>query len=164
MSSDLEIENMQDFDMAEVDDMPKYLEEIDGVYACKLNLQRDAGTRNDKPYDNIVMNFEIVEEIEAKKNHGIEPEDLVSIRFSTIKTKKDEEEKRRESVGLRYAKPYLLALKEALETSSSLTDIIANSQDVACTVTFATRITKGKDEEGNERIYKNPTIKKFIVS
>lgn len=162
--SDIELDHAGDYNIDEVDDMPKYVDEIDGVYECKLSLSRESGERNDKPHDNIIFTFVIVEEKEAKKDHDVQPDDLVGIRFSLLKSPKDEEEKRKESVGLRLAKPFLKQLETALETTNSLAAIIANSQDVSCTATFATRTTKGKDRDGNIQEYKNIQLKRLIVA
>ena len=160
--SELNIENGQDFNMDEVDDMPQFLQEIDGGYICELSLNRDTGEKDDKPYDNLIFNFVISEELEAKKDHGVKPEDIASLRFSMLPSKKDIENNEKYPVGLRFAKPHLVALKSALNTSSSLEDIVTNAQGVKCTVTFATRYSKVKDASGEEKTYANPTIKKLV--
>ena len=160
---DIEIEEGQDYNMDEVDDMPSFVNEIDGVYKCDLTVKRETGEKDGKPTDTLMFQFTIEEEVEVKKDHGVKPDDIVMIRYSLIKSKKDEEEKRKEAAGLRMAKPLVLALKAALDTSSALNDIIKAAQGVKCTVTFSTRTSGGKDVEGNAVVYKNPQVKKLIV-
>lgn len=162
--NDLEINSGADYDMDNVDDMPAFVNEIDGVYKCSLTLKRDTEPRNDKETDTIIFGFTIQETIEEKKDHGVCPEDIVYCRFSLIKSKRDIDEKKKESFGLRMAKPYLVALKDALNCGSSLNEIIKEAQDVQCTVTFATRTSNGKDKEGNAVEYKNIDIKKLIIA
>lgn len=162
--NDLEINSGADFNMDEVDDMPAFVNEIDGVYGCSLTLKRDTEERNGKEVDNVIFGFTIKEIIEEKKDHGVCPEDMVYCRFSLIKSKRDVEEKKKESFGLRMAKPYLSALKEALGCESSLNAIIQEAQDVQCTVTFATRTSKGKNADGDAVDYKNIDIKKLIIA
>lgn len=164
MSNDLEITYGTDFNMDEVDDMPQFVNDIDGIYSCSLSLSRDTGERNDKPYDNIVFAFTIKEALEEKVDHGVSPEDMVYVRFSLIKSKKDLEENRKDSYGLRMAKPLLVALKDSLGTGSSLNDILKESQDVAVTATFATRKSQVKQDDGSVKEYSNINIKKLIVA
>lgn len=164
MSDDLEINSGADFNMDEVDDMPSFVTEIDGVYKCSLSVKRDTEAKNDKEVDMIIFAFVIDEIIEEKKDHGVKVEDMVYSRFSMIKSKRDVEEKKKESFGLRMAKPYLIALKEGLGCGASLNEIVAEAQDVKVTVTFASRTSKGKNSDGDTIEYKNIDIKKFIVS
>ena len=161
---DMEIESAQDFNMDEVDDMPNFVNEIDGVYKCDLTVKRETGEKDDKPFDTLVFQYTIEEEVEVKKDHGVKPEDIVTIRYSLIKSEKDEKENRKESIGLRMAKPLLITLKESLSTESSLNEIIKAAQGVKCTVTFSTRTSSVKDAEGNVVVYKNPQVKKMIVA
>ena len=161
---DMEIESAQDFNMEEVDDMPNFVNEISGVYKCDLTVKRETGEKDDKPFDTLVFQYTIEEEVEVKQDRGVKPEDIVMIRFSLIKSKKDEEEKRKEAVGLRMAKPLLVALKESLGTDPSLNEIVKAAQGVKCTVTFSTRTSSGKDAEGKPVVYKNPQVKKMIVA
>lgn len=159
----LEISAGTDYNMDEVDDMPQYINQIDGVYACSLGLTRETGVKNDKEQDNLVFTFVIDEIIEEKKDHGINVEDIVAIRYSLVRSARDIEDRKKESFGLRLAKPALLAIREALQCGGSLNEIIKEAQDVKCTVTFSTRESKGQDKEGNTVIYHNPQIKKLIV-
>lgn len=163
MTNDLEIQTGSDFDMDTVDDMPQFVNEIDGVYKCSLSLKRETESKNDKDTDNIMMLFVIEEAVEEKKDHGINNGDMVSIRYSLIKSKKDIEDRRKESFGLRLAKPILATLKEALGTGSSLNEIIQESQDVKCTVTFSTRYSD-VTKDGEKITYANPQVKKLIVA
>ena len=71
--------------------------------------------------------------------------------------------RRKESFGLRLAKPILATLKEALGTGSSLNEIIQESQDVKCTVTFSTRYSD-VTKDGEKITYANPQVKKLIVA
>lgn len=162
--SDLEITEGQDFNMDDVDDMAKFVNEIEGIYKCKLSLSRETDEKDGKPIDNLVMMFTIEEILEEKKDHGVAVEDLVSIRYSLIKSKKDVEEKRKESFGLRLAKPFLVQLKDSLGTGSSLNEIIKESQDVSCTATFSTRYSKVTQDDGSVKEYANPNLKKLVVA
>lgn len=164
MSNDLEIQSGADFNMDEVDDMPQFINEIDGVYKCSLTLKRDQEAKNDKEVDNLVFGFTIEEILEEKKDHGVSVDDMVYTRYSLIKTKRDIEDKRKESFGLRMAKPLLVTLKDALNCGSSLNEIIKETQDVKCTVTFSTRTSKGKNKDGEEVEYKNIDVKRLIVA
>lgn len=161
--SDFELDGMQDYDMDSVDDMPEFVNEIKGVYACDLSLDRDVGERNEKPYDNLVFKFIVEEEIEQGKDFGVSPEDLVYVRFPLTLSQKDIEQGNKQPFGLRLAKKHLAALAEGLGTGNSLNDIIRESQGVKVTVTFDTRYSKGKNSEGEEIEYKNITIKKLII-
>ena len=163
LNNDLEISTGTDYNMDEVDDMPQYINQIDGVYACSLGLTRETGEKNGKEQDNLVFTFVIDEIIEEKKDHGINVEDIVAIRYSLVRSSRDIEDRKKESFGLRLAKPALLAIREALQCGGSLNEIIKEAQDVKCTVTFSTRESKGQDKEGNTVVYHNPQIKKLIV-
>lgn len=163
LNNDLEISAGTDYNMDEVDDMPQYINQIDGVYACSLGLTRETGVKNEKEQDNLVFTFVIDEIIEEKKDHGINVEDIVAIRYSLVRSSRDIEDRKKESFGLRLAKPALLAIREALQCGGSLNEIIKEAQDVKCTVTFSTRESKGQDKEGNTVVYHNPQIKKLIV-
>lgn len=164
MSNDLEIQADNDFNMDEVDDMPQFVTEIDGVYGCSLTLKRDTAPKNDKEVDNLIFQFTIAEVIEEKKDHGVSPEDMVYVRYSLLKSKRDIEEKRKDSFGLRMAKPLLLAIQNSLNCGPSLNEIITEAQDVKVTAIFATRHTKGKNKDGEEVEYTNIDIKKLIVA
>lgn len=164
MSNDLEISSGTDFNMDEVDDMPQFINEIDGVYKCALSLVRDTEPKNDKEVDNLIFKFTIEEIVEEKKDHGIAVEDVCYIRNSLIKSKRDIEEKRKDSFGLRMAKPHIVALRDALQCGSSLNEIVKEAQDVKCTVTFATRTSQGKNKDGEAVEYKNIDIKKLIIA
>lgn len=161
--SDLDIQTGPDFDIDEVDDMPQFVTEIEGVYSCDLSLSRDTGEKNDKPYDYLIFSFIILEEIEAKKDYGVKEEDMVYIRYPLIPSKKDIENGERSPFGLRMAKPHLNELRKALNTTGQLEDIITNSQGVKCDVVFSTRTTQGKNAEGESVTYKNINIKKLTV-
>ena len=163
-NNDLDISAGTDYNMDDVDDMPQYVNQIDGVYSCSLAVSREQGEKKGKEQDNLVLTFILDEIIEEKKDHGIGIEDIVAIRYSLIRSARDIEDKRKESFGLRLAKPVLLALREALQCGSSLNEIIKEAQDVKCTVTFSTRESKGQDAEGNAVVYYNPQIKKLIIS
>lgn len=163
LNNDLEISTGIDYNMDEVDDMPQYINQIDGVYACSLGLTRETGEKNGKEQDNLVFTFVIDEIIEEKKDHGINVEDIVAIRYSLVRSARDIEDRKKDSFGLRLAKPALLAIREALQCGGSLNEIIKEAQDVKCTVTFSTRESKGQDKEGNTVVYHNPQIKKLIV-
>lgn len=164
MDNDLEIQSGTDFNMEEVDSMPQFVQAIDGVYKCSLSLKRDTTPKNDREVDTLIMQFVIDEVIEERKDHGISPEDLVYLRFSLLKTKRDIEEKRKDSFGLRMAKGHLMAIKNALGCGASLNEIIKEAQDVKCTATFATRFVAGKNKDGEPQEYANIDIKKLIVA
>lgn len=164
MNDDLEIQSGADFNMDDIDDMPQFVSELDGVYVCSLSLKRDTEPKNDKEVDNIIFNFTIDEIVEERKNYGVTVGDMVYIRNSLLKTKRDIDEKRKDSFGLRMVKPYLVALKESLGCEGSLNTIINEAQDVKVTATFTTRTTKGTSKDGEPVEYKNINIKKLIVS
>lgn len=164
--SDIEIEAGQDYNMDEVDDLPQFINKVEGVYGCALSLERDSGERNDKPYDNIRFNFVIEEVIEAKSSDPdfeVKPDDMINISFGLLLSEKDKEKGNKTSYGLRLAKPFLQQLKKELEIESSgLNDIISESQGVKVIATFATKHSTYKDAEGNEKDSWNPSIRKLI--
>lgn len=164
--SDLNFDNdtATDFDMDQVEDLPQYVREIDGVYSCDLSLSRDTGEKDGKPYDYLIMTFILIEEIEARKDHGVSMDDIVVIRNSLMPTKRDVENKERTPLGVKIAKPYLMVLKEALNTSGALNDIITNAQGVKCTATFATKHSKGQNKDGETVEYANINLKKLVVA
>lgn len=163
--SDIEIKEAPDFNMDEVEDMPGFISQIDGVYNCLLDLRRDTETKDDKEIDRVIFDFTIKEMIEEKKVHEDQPQpdDRVTVSFSLIPSEKDIEKKQQAS-GLRFAKPHLITLAKALDCGTGLNEIVKESQGVNCTVTFATRTAKVKDADGDTKIYHNPQIKKLIIS
>lgn len=164
--SDLNFDNdtAADFNMDEVEDLPQYVREIDGVYMCDLSLSRDTGDRDGKPYDFLVMTFIIEEELEVKKDHGVSVDDIVVVRNSLLPTKRDIDNKERVPFGVKIAKPFLMALKDSLNTSGQLADIVKEAQSVKCTATFATKHSKGQNKDGETVEHANITLKKLIVS
>lgn len=162
MSNDFDIDT-QDFNVDEADSMPSFVNEIDGIYKCDLTLGRETGERNDAPYDQLIFKFIIQETIEEKKDYGIGVDDMVYLRYSLLHSKKDIENGEKTPVGLRIAKEYLVALKEALGSGAGLSDIITNAQGVSVIATFATKESKGKNAEGEDQIYKNINLRKLII-
>lgn len=162
--SDIEIQESPDFNMDEVDDMPGFVNQIDGVYGCKLSLSRKTEEINDKPSDRLNFQFTITEVIEEKKKHEeeVKPDDIVNVSFSLLLSEKDKETGRKQSSGLGFAKPHLVAIAKELDCGPSLNEIIKECQDVNCTVTFVTKTSKVKDADGNEKTYHNPNIRKLI--
>ena len=162
MQNDLDINTGEDFDMDQVDDMPEFINEIEGVYQCTLNLKREVD--EDRGRDNLVFVFKIVEAIEERKDHGINPDDICMIRYGLNLSERDKQEGNKHSFGLKLAKPFLSTLKAALNTSSSLEDIINQSQGVECTATFNTRSSDVKQDDGTVKTYHNPQLRKLIIS
>lgn len=160
--SDLTLDEAQDYDIESVDTMPQYVSEIDGIYKCSLSLSRETEPRNDKPQDNLVFTFTIQEIIEERKNHGVNVEDMVGLRFSLLLSDKDRQNGNKDSFGLRLAKPFLLSLKNSLGCTGNLNTIVNESQDVSCTATFSTRYSKA-EVDGKAVVYANPTLKKLII-
>lgn len=164
MTDDLEIQAGADFDVDAVDDMPQFVRYISGVYKCSLSLKRETEAKNDKEQDNLIFGFTIQEILEEKEDHGVKEGDMVYVRYSLLKSKRDNEEGRRESFGLRLAKPSLIAIKDSLQCGASLNEIIHEAQDVTCTATFSTRTSKGTNKNGEAIEYVNIDVKKLIVA
>lgn len=160
---DMEMTESQDFDMDDVDDMPQFVNEIEGVYKCNLSLKREVSD-GDKPKDNLVFYFILTEPIEVKTDYGAAVDDIVGIRYSLSLSERDKAEGNKESFGLRLAKPHIIALKNSLGASSSLNDIINESQEVVCTATFSIKRSKVKQDDGTEKEYINPILKKLIIA
>lgn len=162
-NSDFALDAMEDFDMDAVDSMPEFVNEIKGVYACDLSLERDAGEKNGKHYDNLVFKFIIEEEIEQGKDFGVSVDDLIYVRFPLTLSQRDIEQGNKHPFGLRLAKDHLASLAESLGTSNRLNDIVKESQGTKVIATFDTRYSKGKNSEGETIEYKNIQIRKLIV-